>query len=578
MLSDQVGAIMLGTVFLFVGLVACGVSVIRGRKEDRILIWFGLLSLMWGIRILAYSPAAFSALPQSLWPSRLGVIAILSYLTIIPALLFFLEMSRGNLRRVLQALLIAELPICAAGTWAVLFTNSPYRFIHISNVLVILFILLATLVVCVPRIAKKSGIERNRVTTIAFLVVGVAVVYANLSGFFGLPEYRVFEPLAFAVLIFSLGYVVAKRIFSNGRLLIALENELAIAREIQTSILPTGNPEITNLLISAAYRPMTAVAGDFYEFIPVDQNRVGFLVADVSGHGVPAALVAAMTKVAMQSLLHCAQQPREVLRGLNRILTSQQRGRLISAAYLWLDLETGKGLYSSAGHPPLLRWRNGALERIESNGILIGVLRDVEYPVCEIQFAAGDRFLLYTDGVIEPENAAGDPFGDRKLEEVIRRNESRSPSDLSGDLLSEVRRWQPPSMTQQDDITLIIIDVTSLAASEPPGSTLQAEFAETATNKIEANGDQIQHQLVSTGDGAPGRSNGGLRAEHGRQHIGRIKRTPSRPAPTPHTANWCEVIPAGHDSRRESNSAGDVEIRAPPWRCQGCGKSRRQLD
>src|ERR1700739_99971 len=137
LLSDQVAAIMLGTVFLFVGLVACGVSAIRGRRDDRILIWFGLLSLMWGIRILAYSPAAFSGLPQSLWPSRLGVIAILSYIPLIPALLFFLEMSRGILRRFLQAILIADLPICAAGIWAVLFTNSPYRFIHISNVLVI---------------------------------------------------------------------------------------------------------------------------------------------------------------------------------------------------------------------------------------------------------------------------------------------------------------------------------------------------------------------------------------------------------------------------------------------------------
>ena len=481
MLGDQVGTIMLGTVFLFVGLAACGVSAIRGLREDRILVWFGLLNLLWGIRILAYSPAAFSLLPQSLWAGRLSVIAILSYLTVIPGLLFYLEMSRGIVRRFLQAMLICELPICAAGIWAVLFTDSPYRFIHISNVLVILFILLVTFVVAVPRTAEKSGIERNRVSTIGFLVVGVAVLYANLRGFFGLPEYRVLEPLAFAVLIFSLGYVVAKRIFSNGRRLMAIENELAVAREIQTSILPLGIPEMKCLLISAAYCPMTAVAGDFYEFIPMDQDRVGFLVADVSGHGVPAALVAAMTKVAMQSLLSCAQEPGEVLRGLNRILTGQQRGRLISASYLWLDLKTGKGLYSSAGHPPLLRWRNGAMERIESNGILIGVLPDWEYPVGEIQFAAGDRFLLYTDGVIEPENAAGEPFGNRRLEEIIRRNQTHSPSHLSGELLAEVRRWQPASMTQQDDITLIIIDVTSLAESETPRATLQAELAEPAT-------------------------------------------------------------------------------------------------
>src|SRR5271169_6617699 len=82
-------------------------------------------------------------------------------------------------------------------------------------------------------------------------------------------------------------------VFASERRLLAIENELAIAREIQTSILPRSNPEIRNLRISAAYHPMTAVAGDFYDFIPVDQHRVGVLIADVSGHGVPAALIAA---------------------------------------------------------------------------------------------------------------------------------------------------------------------------------------------------------------------------------------------------------------------------------------------
>src|SRR5580698_9421087 len=233
-------------------------------------------------------------------------------------LLFFLEMSRGIVRRLLQILLLVELPICAAGVGAVLFTKSPYRFIHFSNVLVVLFVLFIVFVVAIPATAKKFGIQTHRISTVGFLVVGVAALYANLRGFVGLPEYRLLEPLAFAVLILSLGYVVAERIFTDGRRLVSIEKELAIAREIQTSILPTGVPEITSLNICAAYHPMAAVAGDFYEFIPKDEHRVGFLMADVSGHGVPAALIAAMIKVAMQSLVHCADRPGEVLKGLNR--------------------------------------------------------------------------------------------------------------------------------------------------------------------------------------------------------------------------------------------------------------------
>ena len=99
------------------------------------------------------------------------------------------------------------------------------------------------------------------------------------------------------------------------------------------------------------------------------------------------------------------------------------------------------------------------MDRIESNGLLIGVMLNADYPVYEIPLTSGDRFLLYTDGVVEPENAAGESFGDHKLEQVIRQNQSRSPSELSDELLVEIRRWQPVSVTQQDDITLIVIDI-----------------------------------------------------------------------------------------------------------------------
>jgi sigma-B regulation protein RsbU (phosphoserine phosphatase) len=84
---------------------------------------------------------------------------------------------------------------------------------------------------------------------------------------------------------------------------------------------------------------------------------------------------------------------------------------------------------------------------------------DCDYPVREISIAKGDRFLLYTDGLIEPENINGDSFGDRRLEEVVRENQLRPPSDLSDRLLSELRHWQPAPVAQQDDITLIVIDV-----------------------------------------------------------------------------------------------------------------------
>jgi phosphoserine phosphatase RsbU/P len=99
------------------------------------------------------------------------------------------------------------------------------------------------------------------------------------------------------------------------------------------------------------------------------------------------------------------------------------------------------------------------MQRIESNGLLFGVEPDSEYPVCSLPMEASDRLLLYTDGVTEPENATGEAFGDRQLEQVVRKNRSEPASELSRQLLSELRQWRPAAVSQQDDITLIVVDV-----------------------------------------------------------------------------------------------------------------------
>ncbi len=457
LLRDQVAGIFIGAIFLFVGLAGSAIAAIRGRGGVRILVWFGIFNSMYGARLLAQTEAAFHVLPRSLWASRPYVIWIITYLILIPALLFWMELSLGRLRRILQITAILASLVGVAGVCFVIVTGHPDTFLY-NNLLVIWSFLIVGIVNVIPRLAKKYLVVQSPVSAIGTMVLAIAVIYTNLK-IFNLPSSNYLEPIAFAIFVFSLGYVTVEKLSADERRLLSIESELEVAREIQNSILPSGTPDLKRLRIHAAYLPMTAVAGDFYEFIPVDENRLGILVADVSGHGVPAALIAAMIKMAMQSVIACAEDPAAVLRGLNQSLSGQLRGQFVTAAYLWLDTEVGKGLYSAAGHPPLLLYRDGKMQSIESNGLLFGVTKHADYPVHELSLEVGDRFLLYTDGVVEAENAAGESFGDSKLEQVVRDNQSQSPGELSKRMLDEVRRWQPASVTQQDDITLLIVDV-----------------------------------------------------------------------------------------------------------------------
>ena len=449
---------ILGTILLFVGVAACCIAAVRDSNSRRILGSFGIVSALWGVRMYGEVPGAFSLLVGPFSPYAPQVVWISIYVLPIPALFFWAELSLGALRRLLRIMVFPASVIAVAGISAVLLHKPPERFMPYFRVLVICLLLVMAVANVVPRIGRKYLVIQSRVSAIGTLLTAAAGIQENTRVLLNFRQYPypLFEPLAFALFVFSQGWVAAEKVFADERRLLSIENELAIAREIQASILPSTVPELSRLRISAAYCPMAAVAGDFYWFIAIDPHRAGFFVADVSGHGVPAALIASMIKVAMQAVVSCANDPQSVLRGVERTLSGQQ---LVSAAYLWLDTENRKALYSAAGHPPLLRWNQGKLESIQSNGLIFGVEPDCDYPVREISIATGDRFLLYTDGMIEPENINGESFGDLRLKEVVRESQLRSPSELSDRLLSEVRRWQPAPAAQQDDITLIVIDV-----------------------------------------------------------------------------------------------------------------------
>jgi sigma-B regulation protein RsbU (phosphoserine phosphatase) len=458
--GDELHGIIQGTIFMTVGLAACCIAAIRRRSGVRAILWLGVWSAMYGARPLADSLADVAHVPRWFLACVPSLDTFCVYFVMVAASLAFLELTIDKLRLFLKAVITVGLAIGAAGIGFFIFTGSQYKLVLYNQLLASCSLLVLVTVVTLPGLSRKFLVLPNRgVLAAGTIFFAIEALFVNVARPLGYKTPQILDDLGFASLLFSLGYVAMQRVYANENRLLLIENELAIARRIQASILPDANPQLRNLRIATAYRPMTTVAGDFYDFIPVDQNRVGILIADVSGHGVPAALIAAMIKVALQSILPFSHDPQEVLRGLNRILSGQLHGQFVTASYLWLDTENRIALYSAAGHPPLLRWRDGTMEQIESNGILFGVLSEPDYPVRKLTISPGDRFLLYTDGLVEPENAGGDSFGDTRLEQVVRNNKAFPLSELVDHLLSEVRLWQPASMAQQDDITLIAIDV-----------------------------------------------------------------------------------------------------------------------
>jgi sigma-B regulation protein RsbU (phosphoserine phosphatase) len=465
-LREQLGEIVFGTVFVLIGVVACAIALLR-RRSARVFAWLGAWSGMYGARQLLHSPAVLAALPREVQAAVPLVDTLMAFLLLVAAALAWRELSLGGLRVLLLTIAVMGLVVAVAafGTFAV--SGSARALLPYNNLLAVGALAVLLAVVTVPRLSRRFTVLPNqRVLAVGSILFAVEALLTNVSRTLGFRMPRSLGSLGFAVLLFSFGYVAVRRVLASEHRLLSIERELEIARQLQHSILPAGVPDLPSVRIASAYEPMTAVAGDFYEFMPVDPHRAGFLIADVSGHGVPAALIASMIKVAAQSVSDWAPDPGEVLRRLDRLLAGHLRGQLVSAAYLWIDTQDGRARYSAAGHPPLLRWRDGELARIESNGLLFGILPDSGYPVRELDLTAGDRFLLYTDGVVEPENAAGEAFGDRRLEQVLREGRSRPAAELAQCLLAEVARWPPPSTPQQDDITLIVIDILA-PASEP---------------------------------------------------------------------------------------------------------------
>jgi sigma-B regulation protein RsbU (phosphoserine phosphatase) len=236
-----------------------------------------------------------------------------------------------------------------------------------------------------------------------------------------------------------------------------LEKELAIAREIQQSFLPKSPPHVPGFDLAGTSIPHDEVGGDYFDFIPVSDTRVGLAIADVSGKGIPAALLMAGFRMSLLAEIRNEFALRAVVRKVNSLLhESTERDKFVTAFYGVLDWRNAVLICSNAGHnPPLLLHPDGTTERLEDGGLALGVLPDSRYEERPVALRDGDVLVMYTDGISEAENEQNEQFGDDRIEQVVRTHPGASAAELLRLVVEAVRAWAG-ERGPTDDLTLLV--------------------------------------------------------------------------------------------------------------------------
>jgi sigma-B regulation protein RsbU (phosphoserine phosphatase) len=432
--------VAIAAIVLAVGLAA--VLLYRLRSRDPLLLWLGILSLLYGLRLFAANGLIRFALGLNVDTQR-QMVDIITFCIGIPFLLFFREWLGSRWRRVNTALLWTQVAFAPLAIAVGVIGSHRELAMGVNDGLLLPVGIVYLLAVRWFR--REPGVVVLKYTAGLFMITAVLTNLRLTGG-------REIEPLGFLALLFGLTYTAAQRTVDREEKLISVEQELETARRIQMAILPKHLPDLKGLGIAARYEPMTAVAGDFYDFLHVDERRVTILVADVSGHGVPAALIASMLKVAFAAQAHHARNPAEILAGLNVALSGLIAGQFVTAACAFIDLEAQTVTYAGAGHPPTLLLRKGSHEVIElaENGLFLGPFQHAKYTNVSTSFTPGDHLLLYTDGIIEATMPDAQPFGSERLKEFALVSKAADPSALADDLIRKVSR-----AIQEDDLTVV---------------------------------------------------------------------------------------------------------------------------
>src|SRR5689334_21204759 len=237
-----------------------------------------------------------------------------------------------------------------------------------------------------------------------------------------------------------------------------LQGQLEVARQVQLELLPPNDPELEGFDISAYNFPTEEVSGDYYDWVRIYDDQIGIVIADVSGKGVPAALLMAFLRASLRAASHIGYAPQVSMSKVNYLLwESIERNQFVTAFHGILDASNQTLAYSNAGHnPPLLLKASGEARFIEFGEQPLGMFQETRYHQYHLLIEPGDVFVLYTDGVTEAENPEGVEFGRDRLVEAVKQNYERPARELIASLELAVLEWTA-NLGATDDVTFFVI-------------------------------------------------------------------------------------------------------------------------
>jgi len=234
------------------------------------------------------------------------------------------------------------------------------------------------------------------------------------------------------------------------------QREFEEARMIQRGLLPTAMPQTSGVQLASSWRPANGVGGDCFDALTFPGGAVGITIADVAGKGVPAALLMSNLQAAVRAFAQEGVAPSTVTASVNRLLCRNMvAGRFVTFCYARLDVASGRLVYANAGHnPPLLVHADGRIDMLAPGGTELGVFAESAYEQGDFRIGPGDRLVLYTDGITEGRNAAGDEFGEDRLAASAVEHRGLAADEMLGAMLADVEAFNAGAY--EDDATLIV--------------------------------------------------------------------------------------------------------------------------